>query len=399
MKKIIIFFLFTVFVFPNAFRAIKYFLVVVITFYIYNTFKEVFYKKYNIFLFLGLSLSVFYIAFGHFFAKQPYISLFQCIAVYIAFPFFWMYFSDYILQKYSPEYIIQLITIFGVVGCATIYMAIWLLDNNYITIMEYVIDDPKASVTGKGTTEVRMNVYGSLLFFIPAILSSFKRFSTITKIILFCIIFMSVINSGRSILLASILVGILGYLLSLRNGLKIILVLFVGAMLIYFLISYFNIPVLAIFEVTQDKLNGEGGEDNYIREHQFWIFLEGIEDYYYLFGHGHGVGIDLVRNPRYSWRSYELLIMATIFRTGLIGLVIYSLPFFYSLRKYIRLYKKKMNNPADKFFIFGMIGVVVGVFSNPYLESFDFQFLFFISFCHFINRDTSFEKKIRKSII
>lgn len=394
MKKIIFFFIFIVFVFPNAFRPIKYFLVVLITFYIYNTFREVFFKKYKTFLFLGFSLSVFYIAFGHFFATQPYISFFQCVAVYIAFPLFWIYFSDYILQKYSPEYIIKLITILGVVGCATIFIAIWLLENNYVAIMEYVIDNPKASKTSEGATEVRMNVYGSLLFFIPAILSSFKRLSTITKIVLFFIIFISVFNSGRSILLASIVVGVLGYLHSLKNGFKIILVLFVGAMLINFLISYFNIPVLAIFKDIEYKLTGEGGDDNFIREYQFWMFLEGIEDYYYLFGHGHGVGIDLVRNPRYNWRSYELLIMATIYRVGVIGFIIYALPFIYCVKEYVKLSRKKRNTYVDDFFIFGVIGIIVGVFSNPYLESFDFQFGFFLSFCYFINRDSFYLKKI-----
>lgn len=392
MKKIILFFLFSVLVFPNAFRPIKYVLVVVITFYIYNTFKEIFYKKYNIFLFLGLSLSIFYIAFGHLFATQPYISLFQCIAVYIAFPVFWMYFSDYILLKYSPEYVVKFITISGLVGCGTIYIAIWLLDNGYVGIMEHIIDNPKAAITGKGTREVRLNVYGTLLFFIPAVLSSFKRYSLVTKIIFFFIIFISTINSGRSILLVSVFLGVFAYLIVLRNGLKIIIALIVGFFAINFLISQFDIPILAILDIFQDKLDGKGGEDNYIREYQFWMFLDGIEDYYYIFGHGHGVGIELIRNPRYNWRSYELLIMATIYRVGVIGFLIYALPFIYCIKEYFNLFRKKMNNYLDDFFVFGVIGVIVGVFTNPYIEAFDFQFLYFVSFCYFINRGSFITK-------
>ena len=133
-------------------------------------------------------------------------------------------------------------------------------------------------------------------------------------------------------------------------------------------------------------------------QYQFWMFLEGIEDYGYLFGHGHGVGIDLIRNPKYNWRSYELLIMATMYRVGVIGFIIYALPFIYCVKEYFKLYVRKLNTYLDNFFVFGIIGVVAGVFTNPYIEAFDFQFLYFVSFCYFINRK-NFNQTSKKLVL
>lgn len=394
MRRILFFFIFTVVVLPNAFRPFKYLILCLSLFILIKQINKNFFKKYNPFLFLGLSISILYIAIGHFFSKQPYISFFQSLAVYVVFPSFWILFSDYILRKYSPKKILNYLTILGVLSCVSIFASIWLLDNGYYDIMSKVIENPKKTVSTTGVIEVRLNVYGSLLFLIPAIISSFKLYSLPVKFFLISFILVSIVYSGRSILILSFLIGVLGYLVQLKNGFKTIFALIIFFIVGNIIVDFFDLPLQALLDASEEKINSE--EDN-VRKIQFWLFLTEIKDYLFFFGHGHGVGIDFVRHAKFHWRGYELLIMATVFRTGIIGLVIYSLPFFYSIRKYVRLYKKKMNNQTDNFFAFGMIGVVAGVFSNPYLESFDFQFLFFISFCYFINRNTSFLKKIKKS--
>ena len=384
MKKIIFFLILIVVVFPNAFRFFKFFLVGLIFIFLYNKLNSVFFNKYRRFLFFGLLISVFYIAFGQLFSKQPYLSFIQSTAVYIIFPIFWILFSDYILTKFSPLYILKYLTMFGFLACCSVFLTLWLIDNNYKEYLLLIIEDPKKTISSDGVVELSLHVYGSLLFLIPAIVTSINQFSLIKKYILLSVLFFSVVYSGRSVLIISFLIGVIGYFITSRAKINSIIILLVTIGIASALISYFEIPIIAIWKLSLQKITEINEHD--VRNIQFWEFLKGIQDYYYLFGHGHGVGIDFIRHEKYFWRGYELLPMATLYRVGVLGLISYSLPFIFSLRKYYSLFLRKKNTVIDDFFIFGIIGIVVGSLTNPYLESFDFQLLYFISFCYFINR-------------
>lgn len=384
MKRIILFFLFIVVVFPNVLRNLKYLLVLLFLVFLIKNINKAFFNKYSTYLFLGLSISILYIAVGHLYSKQPYISALQSTAVYVVFPAFWIIFCDYLFMKFSADYLKKYLILLGIIGCISIFFVKWLTDNNYYEIASFFIEDPKASVSSRGIIEVRLNVYGGLLFLVPATMSVLKSYSLVLRILLFAFIFVSVVYSGRSVLLISLALGIIGYLSTSKNVIRIVIATAIFLGITNLIIWYFEFPIDQMIELFIEKVT-EGGEEN-ARTIQFWKFLKGIEDNYYLFGHGHGVGIDYIRHKEFHWRGYELLPMATIFRTGLIGAVIYSLPFVYSLRKYYSLYKSKKHNQTDTFFFFGILGIFVGIFTNPYLESFDFQLLFFIGFCYFKTR-------------
>ena len=92
--------------------------------------------------------------------------------------------------------------------------------------------------------------------------------------------------------------------------------------------------------------------------------------------HPWGVGfrnIGIERNFDRSFQ-YEVLILATIVRFGVFGFVIILLslyPVFKNLVTFIHL------DIYHKFLLVGFLSIIFFSFTNPYLESFNFQWMFF----------------------
>jgi len=89
---------------------------------------------------------------------------------------------------------------------------------------------------------------------------------------------------------------------------------------------------------------------------------------------GIGFGnIGLERNAQRDFK-YEVLILATLMRFGIFFFTI-IVSSFYPIYKEIINFRKL--NDYKKFYLVGFFSIIAFSFTNPYLESFDFQWMFF----------------------
>jgi len=383
IENILFFFTFLlVIVFPNTFRDIKLWLIL---FLILISFKSI--KRFNrtiiIYYLLGLIVTTTYLIIGSLKSTAPIEAANQVVIIYMLTPLMWMVISTYIVNQFNLLNLWKLSIIYTIGGCFLVFLAIWLFDNGFIYLLEFIIDTPNKILTTDGIIAVKLHVYGSLIFLFPAILQTFKifknRFFFYTLILLFLI---TAFVSGRDGLMLSLFIGVLlFFIFNKRKNFLIQILLIISALyLSNIILGSFDINIFKIFEGFIKKINS-GGES--ARTEQFKALVEGINQN--IFGAGHGVGVSYIRNYNYPWR-YEILPLALIYRVSLFGFIIYALPFLYSIKQFMKLHINSQDDLIDRFMVSGLISIVVASFTNPYLESFEFQFFYVFPFIYFITR-------------
>jgi hypothetical protein len=116
-----------------------------------------------------------------------------------------------------------------------------------------------------------------------------------------------------------------------------------------------------------------GGEARSVQASALWtgiIEAHGV-------GAGHGVGVPYVRSDQYPWR-YELVWVATIFRVGLVGAIVYFLPFAFYIAAAVRSGLHRSLTMEDRFLLGGFLCAFVASGTNPYIESFAFQWMYIL---------------------
>jgi hypothetical protein len=103
---------------------------------------------------------------------------------------------------------------------------------------------------------------------------------------------------------------------------------------------------------------------------------QGVRDTWGL-GAGHGVGVALERSGDFIWR-YENVPLAVLYRVGIFGAAIYALPFLIYLSRAIRSILEGSMTSYDRFMFAGFVAVALAGWTNPYLESFIFQWMFIL---------------------
>ncbi|MFD1816894.1 hypothetical protein SAMN04515674_11029 [Pseudarcicella hirudinis] len=373
--------------FPNSFREYKYpfFLPAVLS--VLLNLRNI-PKEFLVIYLAGTIVTIVYIIVGYPNATAFEVSLIQSIVIYIVFPFFWIFWLDYIFERYKTRVIVNFIILAAILGSLTVLLCLWLFLNGFKDIVALFIDDPNVNINEDGVVLIKFHVYGSFIFIFSGFWAIvFDRFNYKYLIILIFFVVITFI-AGRAALSMSLAIGLIGTILSTVKSIKLkhivsVIIYLVIIDLIFLIIeNVFEISLINAITYAYDHIISGGGGDE--RPMQFKALMKGVYDNYFL-GSGHGVGVDLSRNDDYVWR-YEILPIATLFRVGIIGLLIYSYPFLISTVRYIRLYRMKMLNSYDIFFYFGMFSICISSFSNPYLESIEFQWAYFISYVYFYNR-------------
>jgi hypothetical protein len=304
-------------------------------------------------------------------------------------PFIWILILSFIFTKFDLKSILNFFFSFSLIGAISVplFLIIFLLYGP--NVLTWLIEEPNAVFTS-GAAGVTMHVMGSLafagcgFFYVPTIINSlFLR-----SIISFTFI-IAVVISGRAALFISLFIGIfLNILISLRNSrinlffLVLFLILVGGIFYLFSLVFKFDIFIA--FSNYVNKILEMGGQERII---QARALIQGIYSNLFL-GAGHGVGVDVIRNSQFPWR-YELLYLATLYRVGLIGFIVYSLPSFLVIIKYLEFSKDKSQlwlHLVDRFMLAGFIATIVISATNPYLESFEFQWMFWGPVVYFIKR-------------
>ena len=363
-------------VFPNSFREVKLPLLIVSFLYSLKYLSTI-KKPVFLYLILGSVVTIIYILVGLNEAKKPEVSTPQVLFVYAVTPVLWASICNMIFVRYRLRFILNSLVVLALVGSLTIFVGIWLFDTGRLDLLEYVIDNPNKTLTATGVIEMKLFVYGSLIFLIPAFLQVAKFYSKTVSGITLLIFIIACIVSGRSALILSLIIGFLAFLLFNKNY-KILL--YLGGAIIFLLISsyvltIFNINIENVFLQLSSKVSNTQTDP---RQVQMTELLQQMN----LLGRGHGVGVSYIRNYLYPWR-YEVLPIAILFRVGIIGTFIYALPMLFSFKVFFTL---KNKNSLDRFMFIGLLSMILASFSNPYLESFEFNFFYVFPFIYFVRR-------------
>ena len=140
--------------------------------------------------------------------------------------------------------------------------------------------------------------------------------------------------------------------------------------LYYFINVTSGVDISYTFETIYRKIGEGGGEE---RRDQWLALWNGIRQTSGL-GAGHGVGVDLVRSDQYPWR-YELFPVAMIYRVGVIGFALMMMPYFIYVIRFLKAAVKHNVTLLDSFMFAGFLGMFAASTTNPYPESFIYQWM------------------------
>lgn len=341
---------------------------------------------------LNKKLIIFWILLSTFFLLFIYLSVlglndkYELMFKYIIAPFLWICVCNYIVKVYNNKTILNWIFAFGVMCSGSVIILYILTSMGYANIANLFISQANINnITGLG---FNLHVYGSLVFFstafFPIILS--LKGKLLAKVILFFLLIIAALLSGRTVLYISIFIAFLSFLFKYRRFLIfnrntiliIILVFFVSSLLLQNLYKkYFDINIISYFEnVHLAKIQSGGGDE---RSKQFSEIVDAIVS------NPLGNGFDNLNIIRDFERPYnfEMLTLSTVMRFG----IIVTLFILFSIKKLL-IYGKLFflsNNLFSDIAYLGFLGIVVASFTNPYLESFSFQWMFFFPIVYFYN--------------
>ncbi|WP_316867909.1 hypothetical protein [Ralstonia mannitolilytica] len=245
-----------------------------------------------------------------------------------------------------------------------------------------------------GYAGATMHVYGSFIFLTAGFFAAPNLVrGRYIRFFLYVALIIVAATSGRSALILSIPIGILvGLVFSVCSPRsphirrryavgKIFSMLCLGALVIGFLVLLAGAAGIDLYLIADnfwEKLRSGGGE---ARVEQFSALLDGARDSYWL-GVGHGIGVSYIRNEEYPWR-YELIWMATLLRVGLIGAIVYILPFCVYVWKFLSIWRRGEVRHLDVFLFSGFVAAFVASNTNPYIEGFVFQWMYIFPIVHF----------------
>ena len=287
-------------------------------------------------------------------------------------PFLWVWIAKAMYIYFSEKEIIRSFYWLSIIGALSVGLFFYLFLNFGAFAVEFWIDKDLANVqVSGGQVAATMIIYGSFIFSSAAFMSSPELVrSMMLRVLILFLIFIIAVTSGRAALMISIAIGgFTGIVIkslnkhSYHKSKKTV--------------STNKYIIIALVSLTLDNLVdklSQGGGDS--RVWQFDALLRGINDTNGL-GAGHGVGVHIIRSAEHPWR-YELTPLATIFRVGIIGFFLLMIPYIYYVAEFLKRMSTSGVDSFDTFMFSGFVAFIVASFTNPYPESFIFQFSLYI---------------------
>lgn len=331
----------------------------------------------------GVFVTLFYLIVGVL-NGAPNLAVQQIVVVNILSPLLWMGICAGLVQTVGAEKLVRWFVFFSVLSCLTIVLYFYLFINFGPDAVTFFKEDGNVSF-GEGNAAAIMFVYGSLIFICGGFFSTPGLIANpVYRGAFLGMLALAAVTSGRSALVLSIPLGLLmGWLLSssarvfvssqvrVRGFRNFLIILVIALPVVYGVSNYFDIDITKIFDgFTTELLSGGGSE----RAEETLALLNGSISNY-LLGAGHGIGVAYSRNAEFPWR-YETVWVATLFRVGIIGSMIYLLPFIWYTKKIVGLARLHELPNEQKFMFSGFVCVFVATNTNPYIESFVFQWMY-----------------------
>ncbi|WP_460837949.1 hypothetical protein [Noviherbaspirillum agri] len=317
----------------------------------------------------------------------------QTSVVYIVSPLLWILVCGALSECLSDDKAKSWIVLFSFLAILSVAIFFYLFINFGESAVSIFQQSPNIDMNG-GYVGATMHVYGSLIFFTGGLFTSpsivkgkFLRFCLLS-----CLVIVA-LTSGRSALILAIPVGVVvgmvfyprqkatkveNFTLGL-GWLHLFLFIIFGFVAILSFIHWSGIDLSLIFGVFLDKLSSGGGD---ARAEQFAALLEGILSSYGM-GHGHGIGVSYLRNEEFPWR-YELVWFATLLRVGILGGIIYIIPFVLYIYKVVSAWWRYELSEMEVFMFGGFICALLASNTNPYIEGFTFQWMYIFPVVHFL---------------
>lgn len=342
---------------------------------------------------MGAMVTCFYLAVG-LANGAPTEAIIQTIITYLISPLLWIVILRAVLQVIEIEQLVRYMVVLAWLVCASVAIFFFLFLTRGAAAVAFLTENANVFV-GRGSSGATMHVYATLIFLVGAFFAAPELIkSKLNRILLLGALAVAALTSGRSALIFAIPAGLLVGLvvrqlgrrgvaggarpragMGLRYAVIVLAVVSLVAILDYLIA---DVDILVILQGAWEKLVGGGGEARIDQTVSLW---QGIRDTYGL-GAGHGVGVSIERNAEFAWR-YENVPVAVLFRAGLLGAAIYALPFIiYFMRAGKSILAGQMTT-YDRFMFAGLVAVALAGWTNPYLESFIFQWMFILPLVSF----------------
>lgn len=319
----------------------------------------------------------------------PNEAILQTIITYLISPLLWIIIFRTALQFIGVEQLVRYLIVMTWLACASVAIFFFLYLTRGPDAVSFFSENANVFVGG-GYAGATMHVYGTLIFLAGAFFAAPELVkSKLNRVLLLGAIALAALTSGRTALIfaipAGLLVGMLvrgfgrrasGETAAPRAGKWLrYLVILLAVVAVVALLDYLlaDVDILLIIQSAWEKLITGGGEARSDQTASLW---QGIRDTYGL-GAGHGIGVTLERNAEFAWR-YENVPLAVLYRAGLFGAAIYALPFIIYLARAAKTTLNGMMTSYDRFMLAGFVAMALAGWTNPYLESFIFQWMFIL---------------------
>jgi O-antigen ligase len=247
---------------------------------------------------------------------------------------------------------------------------------------------------------------GTLIFSVPFVLTLWitrlnNEFFHEHTYFLICILLLGlVILSGRTIFQVNLLLLAFINMVTIKKYIKsnIIIIRSIFLILVFGLVSFmivnlfYSIDMNVIILNIVNKFTSSNNTSLNIRVSQFKVMIDAWKERP-LFGWGEGVGLTAIYG-RQGW-SYELVYVARLFQTGIIGTGLYfSFIVWIVYRCFVILKQKTYLSKITYCLLNGFICFMIANATNPYLAKFDFMWIIYLPLV-IINYDLLNNKRLR----
>jgi hypothetical protein len=314
------------------------------------------------------------------------VAMAEITVVYIVSPFAWMMIVASLYRQIGVDRIIEWLIALSALCVVSVGLFFYLYLTRGASAVTFFIQSANVNLN-EGFSGATMYVYGSLIFLCGGFFSTPELIrNKLLRFSLLALFLICALTSGRSALILAIPIGwILGWMLASRTvehvgksaaarllqyGLPTLVALVAA---LYLLQAYTQISISSVLDIVFNKVSSGGGAE---RSEMSRSLYEGIIDNGGL-GAGHGVGVKYVSDPLHPWR-YEVVWLATLYRVGIVGTVIYVLPFLLYTIGVIRLALARLLPARHKFMFCGFFCAFLATNTNPYIEAFALQWMYVV---------------------
>lgn len=330
-------------------------------------------------------VTLFYMAVGGL-HDAPAEAMRQVTLIYIVSPLLWTIVADGLLRQLGTDRLIGWFVLLSLLCAVSVGLFFYLYLTRGAAAVSFFFQGANVNLN-EGFSGATMHVYGSLIFLCGGFFGSPELIrSRLLRLALLAMLLVCALTSGRTALILAVPLGwFLGLLLTprttvqphrssilriIRYGVPMVVAVAIALML---LDAYTQISLSKVLDAVTTKLASGGGPARVEMTRSLFAGILANDG----LGSGHGVGVAFVSDTEYPWR-YELVWLATLYRVGMLGTLVYALPFLLYIVAVIRLAIGRRLPPRHKFMFCGFVCAFLGTNTNPYIEAFVFQWMYVI---------------------